>query len=145
VVSQPGQPRGGKPWPSQVEGRHGCRLPQNVLIPFFDTYLKDRKPAEPTPQVLIYNPAENHWDKFSDWPGATEQHLTPLYLQAKSGLSFQAAPAGEDSYDSDPAKPVPFIEVPVRVQLMRAGPRGSFRISALSPPVRMSSPTRLPC
>jgi putative CocE/NonD family hydrolase len=87
---------------------------RNVLIPFFDTYLKDRKPAEPTPQVLIYDPAENHWDKFSDWPGATEQHLTPLYLQSNNGLAFREASPGEDSYISDPAKPVPFIEVPLQ-------------------------------
>ncbi len=87
---------------------------KDVLIPFFDTYLKDEKPAEPTPPVLIYNPAENHWDRFSDWPGVAEQSLTPLYLQANSGLAFQkAAAGGEDSYVSDPAKPVPFLPPPV--------------------------------
>jgi uncharacterized protein len=100
--------------PLQWNGDTAADVRKNVLIPFFDTYLKDRKPTEPTPQVLIYNPAENHWDKFSDWPGATEQHLTPLYLQAESGLAFQAAKAGEDSYISDPAKPVPFIQVPLQ-------------------------------
>jgi len=100
--------------PLKWNGDTAADFRKNVLIPFFDTYLKDRKPAEPTPKVLIYNPAENHWDKFSDWPGATEQHLTPLYLQAEDGLGFQAAAAGEDSYVSDPAKPVPFIRVPLQ-------------------------------
>jgi uncharacterized protein len=100
--------------PLKWNGDTAADFRKTVLIPFFDTYLKDRKPAEPTPHVLIYNPAENHWDRFSDWPGATEQHLTPLYLQAKSGLGFQAAPAGEDSYVSDPAKPVPFMEIPLQ-------------------------------
>ena len=95
--------------------------------------------------MLIYNPAENHWDKFSDWPGVTEQHLTPMYLQANRGLGFQAAAAGEDSYVSDPAKPVPFIEVPLRSTPHRGGERGWSRISALFPLVRMFSPTRLPC
>jgi uncharacterized protein len=100
--------------PLKWKGDTAADFRRDVLIPFFDTYLKDRKPAEPTPQVLIYNPAENHWDKFSDWPGVTEQHLTPLYLQANNGLAFQAAPAGEDSYVSDPAKPVPYLEVPIQ-------------------------------
>ncbi|MGC2402545.1 MAG: CocE/NonD family hydrolase, partial [Acidobacteriaceae bacterium] len=100
--------------PLKWKGDTAADFRKDVLIPFFDTYLKDRKPAQPTPQVLIYNPAENHWDRFSDWPGATEQHLTPLYLQASSGLSFQAATAGEDNYVSDPAKPVPFIQVPLQ-------------------------------
>jgi putative CocE/NonD family hydrolase len=100
--------------PLKWNGDTAAYFRKNILIPFFDTYLKDRKPAEPTPHVLIYNPAENHWDKFSDWPGTTEQHLTPLYLQSNNGLAFQAASAGEDSYISDPAKPVPFIEVPLQ-------------------------------
>ena len=86
---------------------------KNLLIPFFDTYLKDEKPAESLPPVLIYNPAENHWDKFADWPGVNEQHLTPLYLESSNGLGFEPAAAGEDSYDSDPAKPVPFVAPPV--------------------------------
>lgn len=78
--------------------------------------MKDEKPAHPIPTVLIYNPAENHWDKFDDWPGADERHLTPLYLQANFGLSYQDANAGEDSYDSDPAKPVPFISPPLHFE-----------------------------
>jgi putative CocE/NonD family hydrolase len=99
--------------PLKWKGDTAADFRRNVLIPFFDTYLKDRKPAEATPQVLIYNPAENHWDKFSDWPGAMEKHLTPLFLQAGNGLGLEKAPAGEDRYVSDPAKPVPFIEVPL--------------------------------
>ena len=89
---------------------------KEVLVPFFNIYLKDQKPAQPIPPVLIYNAAQNHWDKFSDWPGAAADSLTPLYLGKDAGLSFDK-PAGtgnqEDSYVSDPAKPVPFLEPPV--------------------------------
>jgi putative CocE/NonD family hydrolase len=94
-------------WP----GDTAADFRRDVLIPFFDTYLKDEKPAAPTPHVLIYNAAEKHWDRFADWPGTSS--LTPLYLQAGGGLGFQAAAAGEDSYVSDPAKPVPFLTPPV--------------------------------
>jgi putative CocE/NonD family hydrolase len=92
---------------------------KEVLVPFFNTYLKDQKPAEPIPPVLIYNAAENHWDKFSDWPGAAADSLTPLYLEKDEGLSFDkpgTARNQEDSYVSDPAKPVPFLETPVSMQ-----------------------------
>jgi putative CocE/NonD family hydrolase len=92
---------------------------KDVLVPFFNTYLKDQKPAEPIPPVLIYNAAENHWDKFSDWPGVAADALTPLYLQKDWGLSFDkpgTAAAQEDSYISDPAKPVPFLETPVSME-----------------------------
>ncbi|TFW27274.1 CocE/NonD family hydrolase [Duganella callida] len=97
--------------PFKWKGDTAADFRRNVLIPFFNTYLKDQKPAEPLPPVLIYNAAENHWDKFADWPGTTQ--LTPLYLQANSGLAFQPAAAGEDSYVSDPAKPVPFLAPPL--------------------------------
>jgi len=104
--------------PLKWNGDTAADFRKNMLIPFFDTYLKDEKPAEALAPVLIYNPAENHWDKFADWPGVDEKQLTPLYLEASNGLDFKAtgagqAAAGEDSYDSDPAKPVPFIAPPV--------------------------------
>ena len=99
--------------PLKWKGDTAADFRKNVLIPFFDTYLKDEKPAESLPPVLIYNPAENHWDKFADWPGVTQQQLTPLYLEASNGLDFQQAAAGEDSYDSDPSKPVPFVAPPI--------------------------------
>jgi len=98
--------------PFKWKGDTAADFRRDVLIPFFNTHLKDRKPAEPTPPVLIYNASENRWDKFADWPGATQ--LTPLYLQADAGLGFKAAAAaGEDSYVSDPAKPVPFLAPPM--------------------------------
>lgn len=100
--------------PLKWKGDTSADFRRDVLIPFFDTYLKDQQPAHSTPLTLIYNPAENHWDTFASWPGADEQHLTPLYLQANNGLSFRSAAPGEDSYESDPAKPVPFIAPPVQ-------------------------------
>jgi uncharacterized protein len=99
--------------PLKWKGDTAADFRRDVLIPFFDTYLKDRKPAQPTPHVLIYNPAENHWDRFEDWPAASSAQLTPLYLQASNGLAFREAAAGEDSYVSDPTHPVPFTDRPV--------------------------------
>jgi putative CocE/NonD family hydrolase len=97
--------------PFKWNGDTAADFRRDVIIPFFDTYLKDKKPAEALAPVMIYNAAENHWDRFADWPGATS--LTPLYLQAGSGLAFKAAASGEDSYVSDPAKPVPFMPPPL--------------------------------
>jgi putative CocE/NonD family hydrolase len=97
--------------PLKWNGDTAADFRKTVLIPFFDTYLKDENPAEPTPPVLIYNPSENRWDRFADWPGAPA--LTPLYLQAGGSLAFAGAATGEDSYVSDPAKPVPYLAPPV--------------------------------
>jgi putative CocE/NonD family hydrolase len=97
--------------PFKWKGDASADFRKDTLIPFFNTYLKDQKPAEALPPVLIFNASEKRWDKFTDWPGATT--LTPLYLQADNGLAFKAAANGEDSYVSDPAKPVPFLAPPM--------------------------------
>ncbi|SFO43047.1 CocE/NonD family hydrolase [Sphingomonas sp. OK281] len=88
---------------------------QEVLLPFFDTYLRDRKPARPTPNVIIYDPGEDRWDTFADWPGAGSNALTPLYLQDAGALSFAKAAGGENGYVSDPSKPVPFEPLPIKM------------------------------
>ena len=86
---------------------------RDVMIPFFNTYLKDRPAAEPLPEAMIYNAAEKRWDKFADWKVAEKQALTPVYLADDFGLGFAKPVPGEDSYVSDPAKPVPFLTPPV--------------------------------
>jgi uncharacterized protein len=98
--------------PLKWNGDTSADFRREVLIPFFDAYLKDR-PARPLPDALIYNPAEKHWDRFADWPVAGRQALKPLYLASGFGLGFDKPAAGEDSYVSDPAKPVPFLAPPV--------------------------------
>ncbi|HET9101603.1 MAG TPA: CocE/NonD family hydrolase, partial [Acidobacteriaceae bacterium] len=99
--------------PLKWNGDTAANFRRDVLVPFFDEYLKDRKPSQPMAQVMIYNPTENHWDNFSDWPGVDEKHLTPMYLQPQFGLSLDKPSGGEDSYLSDPAKPVPFLAPPI--------------------------------
>jgi hypothetical protein len=99
--------------PLKWNGDTAADFRREVLIPFFDMYLKDRKPAEKLAAALIYNPAENRWDSFADWPGVDEKHLTPMYLEDNFGLGLQKPSGGEDSYVSDPAKPVPFLTPPV--------------------------------
>lgn len=99
--------------PLKWRGDTSADFRRDLLIPFFDKYLKDRQPAEPMAQVMIYNASENYWDKFTDWPGVDEKHLTPMYLQKNFGLRPDRPTSGEDSYISDPAKPVPFLMPPI--------------------------------
>jgi putative CocE/NonD family hydrolase len=99
--------------PLKWKGDTAADFRRDMLIPFFDTYLKDRKPAEEMPAALIYNPARNHWDKFADWPGADEKHLTPMYVEENFGLGLTKPEGGEDSYVSDPRKPVPYLAPPI--------------------------------
>jgi putative CocE/NonD family hydrolase len=97
---------------------------RDIIKPFFDQYLKDGAAKANTPPVLIYNTADNHWDRFASWPLACESGCAakqkPLYLTRDFGLSFIAPAAGSppatayDEYVSDPAKPVPYVPRPVR-------------------------------
>ena len=94
---------------------------QDVLLPFFNQYLKPGSPNADTPPVLIYNPGEDRWERPSVFPESCEKgcpvESRPLYLRADGKLSFEAPAPGNgpkfDEYVSDPAKPVPYRPRPV--------------------------------
>ncbi len=88
-----------------------------MVLPFFQQYLSDGPPAN-LARATVYNPAENRWEKFDDWPVACQtgcaQPMKPLYLQSGFGLSFDKPGAGGgDSYVADPAHPVPYLPRPI--------------------------------
>ena len=110
--------------PFKWEGDTALQFRREMTLPFFNQYLKDGPPAN-LARATLYNAAENHWEKFNDWPTACvsgcAQPMTPLYLQSSFGLSFdkptQGGPVTDvdgDSYVSDPAKPVTYLPRPVR-------------------------------
>ncbi|GAB2582927.1 CocE/NonD family hydrolase [Dyella jejuensis] len=96
-------------WP----GNTTAEFRQQVMIPWFNHYLRGTPLAAPLPGAMIYNPVEKRWGSFSHWKVASDQKLTPLYLQANMSLGFQAPGGGSDSYVSDPAKPVPYLPRPI--------------------------------
>ncbi len=100
---------------------------REVLLPFFNQYLKPGAARADTPPVLIYNTSADHWDRLKEWPLSCEKDCPAaskaLFLGLDGGLSF-AAPtsdgaghgAGEKRFDefvSDPAKPVPYLPRPI--------------------------------
>jgi hypothetical protein len=93
---------------------------KDVLLPFFNQYLKPGSPNADTPPVLIYNTSEDRWERPQVFPASCEKGCPvaskPLYLAADGKLSFDApasAAAKFDEYVSDPAKPVPYRPRPV--------------------------------
>ncbi|HEX4155486.1 MAG TPA: CocE/NonD family hydrolase [Acidobacteriaceae bacterium] len=95
---------------------------RDVLLPFFNQYLKPGSPKADTPPVLMYDAGLDRWDRLSAFPVSCEKGCEdptePLYLTAGGGLSFEAPVKGAtdaakfDEYVSDPAKPVPFSPRP---------------------------------
>jgi putative CocE/NonD family hydrolase len=92
---------------------------KDVLLPFFNEYLKPGSPKVETPKTWIYNPGEDRWETPKAWPASCEAGCPvaskPLYLTAGGKLSFDAPGAGAefDEYVSDPAKPVPYRPRPI--------------------------------
>jgi putative CocE/NonD family hydrolase len=89
---------------------------REVMLPFFNQYLKDGAPGFDTPPVWSYQTGVNRWRRLEQWPLA--QSSTPVYLKAGFGLGFDKSSdktAAYDEYVSDPAKPVPFVPRPVRM------------------------------
>lgn len=91
----------------------------DIVMPFFNQYLKDGPPAK-LARVTIYNPPMQRWENFNTWPSACESGcahpMRALYLQPDFGLSFDK-PSGShqaDSYVSDPSKPVTYLPRPIQ-------------------------------
>jgi uncharacterized protein len=111
-----GHSLGALTWPTDIS----AQWRREVLLPFFNQYLKPGAPVADTPPVLIYDAGLDQWDRPQVFPESCESGCPlkskPMYLTADFGLSFQepgAEKAKFDEYVSDPAKPVPYRPRPV--------------------------------
>ncbi|HEX8401712.1 MAG TPA: CocE/NonD family hydrolase [Allosphingosinicella sp.] len=108
----------------QWNGDTAAQFREEMVLPFFNQHLKDGAPVR-LPAATIYNTGENRWDRFADWPLACERGcaapLTPIYLQDGGALGFARSRPGEDSYVSDPDKPVPHLPRPINFEDGRWG------------------------
>ncbi len=82
----------------------------HVLLPFFRQHLKGA-PDPGLAKATVFETGANRWHQLDAWP-PREARAAQLYLQPEGRLSFTAPKpeGGADSFPSDPAKPVPFIE-----------------------------------
>jgi putative CocE/NonD family hydrolase len=82
---------------------------RDIIFPFFQRHLKGRGNYQP-PEAIAFDTGGNRWHELDHWPPRGVQG-TKLYLREEGRLTFEApgAPADAyDSYESDPAKPVPY-------------------------------------
>lgn len=101
----------------KFSGDTAAEFRREVMVPFFNQYLKDGAPKADTPPVFSYQTGTNQWRRLNQWPLATARQ--PIYLKANARLGFDKPAAADsvafDEYVSDPAKPVPFVARPVRM------------------------------
>ncbi len=85
---------------------------QNLEIPFFQYYLKNKGGVDNIKKANIFFTGENTWKEFDNWP-ANSVANTKLFIGANESLNFKeqaiVKPAFYE-YLSDPAKPVPYTE-----------------------------------
>lgn len=85
---------------------------QNIEVPFFNYYLR-QKGSDNLPEASIFFSGSNEWKKLAQWP-PKEMAYKSIYLGADEKLSYEK-PQSQESfsrYISDPAKPVPYTELP---------------------------------
>ncbi len=91
-------------------GKTSVYYREKIELAFFDHFLKgtnDPLPAEAT----MFETGTNTWMKFTSWPPERLQD-TSLYLTQHGLLAHDVPAAGDavDSFESDPARPVPYTE-----------------------------------
>ena len=89
-------------------GKTSAYFQEQVELPFFNYWLKDQaKPA--LKKITAFDTGNLRWNTYSNWPPERAEE-TAVFLSDSSALSFNEPNAnGFDSYISDPAHPVPFI------------------------------------
>ncbi|MEQ1497927.1 MAG: CocE/NonD family hydrolase [Novosphingobium sp.] len=99
----------------KFEGDTALQFRMQWIKPFLDCRLKSKAAAcAPMPAAVTYATGTNQWEVDAKWPAGTEK---PLYLAGNFALSFEKpVAAGSDAYVSDPAKPVPFVPRPIRME-----------------------------
>ena len=89
-----------------------------ILVPFLAHYLKGKGSHE-LPEALTFRTGANEWVRNDAWPPKQNVVDRRLYLQKDRALSFTTPPAtGQafDSYNSDPANPVPYRPRPIKLR-----------------------------
>ncbi len=104
----------------KFDGDTGRWFRRNVLLPFFDSHLKDGAPKADIAVVTAFETGANTWRRYDQWPQSCAAGCPfaskPLYLSASAKLSFDrgASATPFDEYVSDPAKPVTYRPRPIR-------------------------------
>ena len=96
--------------PVNFAGDNSAYFNDQVLLPFFQQYLKDAGDAK-LPTALIFETGTNVWRRYDTWPPKNTQTKT-LFFQSGGTLAFEPAneKPGYDEYVSDPSHPIPFVE-----------------------------------
>src|SRR5260370_7028430 len=128
----PGQSLGEIPFGSDT----GVYFRRNIEAPWLAFWLKD-KGKLPLKEAMMFQTGSDTWTAFDAWP-PREAKSRNLYFHEDGKLSFESpeTTAGEafDSYESDPAHPVPYRQRPVDMPYPHAHPATRYTSLAQDQP-----------
>ncbi|HET8810782.1 MAG TPA: CocE/NonD family hydrolase [Flavobacteriaceae bacterium] len=82
---------------------------KNVITPFFNHFLKGKQ-MEEMPEARMFDTGTMEWRSYQEWPPKkTEKRI--VYLGDEEKLTSEAEPENVEKFISDPANPVPSINV----------------------------------
>jgi hypothetical protein len=87
----------------------GEEFRKNILLPFFEKYLKDKDGAKLS-EAMVFETGTNVWRHYAQWPPVQAKPRS-LYLSPGHALKWTPPASATETFDeyvSDPAKPVPF-------------------------------------
>ncbi len=122
--------------PIAFNAKTGDEFREKIQLPFFNWHLKGA--GGPTPanlglaEAIVFETGTNRWRRLDAWPPKNAAPKS-IYLRADGGLSFEGPTGDADAFDeyvSDPARPVPFLDVidtKMSVEYMTADQRFASR------------------
>lgn len=92
----------------QFDSPTGEYYQQNIELPFFNYYLKEKGNFKPT-EAQIFITGSNEWKNFETWPPKNIE-TKKIFLQANGKIKFNQSTSSStfDEYVADPQNPVPF-------------------------------------
>ncbi len=95
---------------ARFESNTSAYFQQNLIIPFFQYYLKGIGSADGIAEATVFFTGANQWKTFDQWP-AKKVENKKLFIGNNGSLTFNSAALVSPAtyqYISDPAKPVPY-------------------------------------
>jgi len=90
---------------------------RNVQAPWFTYLLKDKGSLD-LPEALVFQSGANKWEFHDKWPPTDKIKKQWLYFHSNGKLSFEPPKKyNEEAFDiyvSDPARPVPYTQRPIK-------------------------------
>jgi putative CocE/NonD family hydrolase len=109
---------------------------EHIELPFFEHHLKG-VPLPEEPEAWAFETGRDAWHALDAWPPRAARPAA-LYLRAGGSLAFEppdeSDPDAADSYVSDPARPVPYIDA-IGIDMLPDYPVADQRFAARRPDV----------